>query len=367
MISEKDSFLNRVGLPPFDRARIREKLLQKPTPAIAVVGDFCLDKYLFIDAKDDEPSVETGLTAYQVRRKGIYPGAAGTVANNLTALGAKVFAVGICGNDGEGHELVRELQKIGVETGGIVRSDRIVTSTYIKPMRKEIGSSEWREMNRIDIRNSRPAPEEMVRSVIDRLEGIIPKCSAVVITDQFTLEAGSVLTNPLRDYLGKTAAKRSDLFFMVDSRSNAEEYRNVVVKCNASEILDLRRRASDPDSEKRVAADLDADQKESEILDAGRWLTSRNQKPVLVTRGALGSLLFDGEAILSVPAYPVSPPIDICGAGDATSAGLAYGRAIGLPLSDAALVAGIVSSITIEQIGVTGTADIDRILRRLGE
>ena len=58
-------------------------------------------------------------------------------------------------------------------------------------------------------------------------------------------------------------------------------------------------------------------------------------------------------------------PIDICGAGDATNAGLAFAQALGIPLPESALVAGIVSSITIRQIGVTGTASLDEVARVL--
>ena len=55
-------------------------------PAITVFGDFCLDKYLYIDAARDELSVETDLVAYQVTHQKMYAGAGGTITNNLRAL-----------------------------------------------------------------------------------------------------------------------------------------------------------------------------------------------------------------------------------------------------------------------------------------
>ena len=80
---------------------IKELMARAPECAITVLGDFCLDKYLYIDPDLDEPSLETGLTAYQVIGQGIYHGGAGTVTNNLRGLTAKVFCVGIVGEDGE--------------------------------------------------------------------------------------------------------------------------------------------------------------------------------------------------------------------------------------------------------------------------
>ena len=50
-----------------------------PNLTFGVVGDLFLDRYLDIDANLSEPSLETGLPAYQVVRVRPTPGAAGTV------------------------------------------------------------------------------------------------------------------------------------------------------------------------------------------------------------------------------------------------------------------------------------------------
>jgi len=60
-----------------------------PRQTIGVLGDLFLDRYLDLDAARTEPSIETGLDAYQVVSVRSYPGAAGTVINNLAALGAE--------------------------------------------------------------------------------------------------------------------------------------------------------------------------------------------------------------------------------------------------------------------------------------
>src|SRR2546421_6009228 len=78
---------------------------------IGVVGDLFLDRYLDIDGALTEPSLETGLDAYQVVRVRSIPGAAGTIINNLVALGvAEVLPIAVIGDDGEGHELRQALQ-----------------------------------------------------------------------------------------------------------------------------------------------------------------------------------------------------------------------------------------------------------------
>ena len=102
---------------------------------ITVVGDLFLDRWWEVDRSLDEPSVETGLTAYQVTGRRQSAGAAGTVLNNLAALGVgDVQAVSMVGDDGEGFELLRLLEKAGIGTSGVVRRGDIFTPAYTKPM-----------------------------------------------------------------------------------------------------------------------------------------------------------------------------------------------------------------------------------------
>ncbi len=80
-----------------------------------MVGDFFLDRYLHIDPSRAEVSIETGLTVYNVVDVRPQPGAAGTIVNNLVALGiGEILAVGFCGDDGEGYELRRALARHGL-------------------------------------------------------------------------------------------------------------------------------------------------------------------------------------------------------------------------------------------------------------
>src|ERR1044071_1215781 len=84
---------------------------------IAIVGDFCLDRYLEIDPAKAETSIETGLPVYNVENVRAQPGGAGTILNNLSALGiGQIIPIGFAGEDGEGYELCRALSaRRGVE------------------------------------------------------------------------------------------------------------------------------------------------------------------------------------------------------------------------------------------------------------
>src|SRR5947209_17701298 len=117
-------------------ALVERILAPLPALRVGVLGDLFLDRYLDLDAALTEPSIETGLDAYQVVRVRPYPGAAGTVINNLAALGVgRIDAVAVIGDDGEGYELRQALRALRVvSTDHLINWDGRRTPTYTKPM-----------------------------------------------------------------------------------------------------------------------------------------------------------------------------------------------------------------------------------------
>ena len=88
---------------------------------------------------------------------------------------------------------------------------------------------------------------------------------------------------------------------------------------------------------------------------------------VFLTLGEGGLNLFrhDGEPYALEPTsrVSVSGPIDIVGAGDSCSAGIVSAMVSGLTHEQAAAFGNLVASITIQQIGVTGTATPEQVRR----
>src|SRR5712671_5335532 len=104
--------------------------------SIAVLGDFCLDRYLEIDPAKEEISLETGLPVHNVVNVRAQPGGAGTILNNLAALGVgAIYPISFIGEDGEGLELLNALSKRpGVRMDYVVRTAQRRTFTYCKPL-----------------------------------------------------------------------------------------------------------------------------------------------------------------------------------------------------------------------------------------
>jgi len=316
---------------------------------ITVFGDYCLDKYLYIDPARDEPSLETGLTAYQADRKALYPGAGGTIVNNLRSLGAKVRCVGLVGDDGEGYELLKSLERIGADTSLMVRSADIITNTYIKPMCKTQDGI-YSEMNRLDIRNFSKMANNLQNKLLANLKKALNDSQGIMILEQFTECNGSVVTERTREELSLLAECYPEKFFCADSRGNAGRYRNMLIKCNHLELPRVYNNGK---------------QDENCIVKQGMALLRENGRAVIVTLGENGAYVFEKRAMFHIPAFQVKGPLDIVGAGDATNAGMILGLTLGLTLPEAVLLGGCVASITIQQLGVTGTATIEQVRHRL--
>jgi bifunctional ADP-heptose synthase (sugar kinase/adenylyltransferase) len=327
---------------------IENILSRLPHLTIGVLGDLFLDRYLDLDASLTEPSLETGLDAYQVTRVRSYPGAAGTVINNLAALGVgRILPVSVIGEDGEGFELVQALNALHVGDQGYVqfRPERR-TPTYTKPMLREAGKPPC-ELNRLDIKNRSPLLADVEARVLLDLESLWSRCDAIVVLDQVSEPECGVVTTPVRERLARLAAADPNRFVLADSRERIGLFRNVCLKPNEREC----RRA--------LALTDDASLNVSELARlAGR--------PVFCSQGANGILLVE-EKIKQIPGYPVQGPIDVVGAGDSTSAGILCARASGATLSESAAFGCLVASITIQQIGVTGTASPEQVRRRWRE
>lgn len=358
--------------PPADLAARLTRLAAAKTPKIAVIGDFCLDKYLFLSPELNEISVETGKTAFQIRARRVFAGAGGTVANNLRALGAATFCFGIVGDDGDGFELLKALRGIGADVSGMVASPEVLTSTYVKPTNPD-GRGGWVESNRFDVRNPGPFPASAVDALKENFRRRVAEFDAVVVLEQFPPGSETTFSPDFRAFLADVARAVPDVFFLCDSRFFAESYRETLVKCNANELLDVFATARGADRKRETTLSGDAESNVAALCEAGAWLAKRNGRPVLATRGALGSLLFDVApsaksatvSVVAVPPRPVEPPFDVCGAGDATNAGFVFARSLGFSLVESAFLAGVVSSITIKQIGVTGTATVEQLVAAL--
>jgi rfaE bifunctional protein kinase chain/domain len=321
---------------------------------VAVVGDFCLDHYLEIDPALDEVSLETGLTARQVVRVRSQPGGAGNVVANLCALGVgRVLCLGAIGDDGEGFELLRELRRLRVDVEGLVVTPGRYTVTYRKPVVREAGGR-LRELERLDTKNLQPTPPEVEDAIIGRVRELAPGLGAVIVQDQVPEAECGAITSRVREALGEMAREHPEVTWFVDSRVRVGEFRSMIVKPNRDEAC----AAVHPDSPAHDAA---------EAVGCAKELSARTGAPVYLTLGEEGMAVVTSKEVTPVPTVRLDGEVDIVGAGDSATAGIVAALCAGASPAEAAVVGNIVASITVEQLGTTGTASQEDVRQRFSD
>ena len=173
---------------------------------IAVIGDLFLDQWFDIDPALHEPSVETGLTAWQVVKHPVSPGAAGTVLNTLHTLGTgELHVISFTGEDGDGWVLRQLLSRKNIHTEHVVTVPERMTPTYMKPMFLENGVRV--EQNRLDIKNRQPTPVWVEDKLLQSAETLAPDVDAIIILDQLTETDTGVVTALVRKGAGGRSAR----------------------------------------------------------------------------------------------------------------------------------------------------------------
>lgn len=319
---------------------VRDILAKAPQLSALIIGDVCLDRWCHYAPQLAEPSRETAIPRIGVTSTEVTPGAAGTVANNLAALGlGRIAVLGVIGQDGHGFELRRVLAQRGIDRDLLVESPDVQTFTYTKLINSETGEE---DRPRIDFVNSSRLPEAAVRLVLDRLQTVFDRFDIILVCDQAEAGCGGVVTPAVRELLHELAPVYPDKVVLVDSRTQIASFRNIIAKPNHIEAGEASR---------QLAGRVDY-----QVLRA-----HMNAPLLLVTHGGDGVLLVTPEGEQWARTLPVANPVDICGAGDSFAAGFTLAYAVTRDAVRAAEFGNRVASITIMKPG-TGTASPAELL-----
>jgi bifunctional ADP-heptose synthase (sugar kinase/adenylyltransferase)/phosphoglycolate phosphatase-like HAD superfamily hydrolase len=314
--------------------------------SLAVVGDFCLDVYWFVGALEVEPSVETGLAPKPVERQRTSLGGAGNVVANVAAMGCRrVDVYGMVGQDPWGHETVRLLGELGVDTTNMLAGKPgWATLTYVKPHVDE------REECRYDFGNFNTPDDATAEKVLARLERNLAQYQIVIVNQQVR---EGLHTPFFRMRLAAIMERHPETRFIIDSRHHGDSYPAAILKVNEGEAVRLAGLAQDyPTGRQPLPL----------VEQAMQTLVQRRGRPVFVTRGSRGCFVSEGETIHEIPGIQVMGPTDPVGAGDTMLAGIALASAAGHSPVEAAALGNLAAWITAQKLRQTGTASPDELL-----
>ncbi len=292
---------------------------------ILVVGDLMLDRYLIGDVERISP--EAPVPVLRQVRQYARPGGAANVALNLAGLGAKATLCGLVGYDGDGRELIHQLQESGVHTGCVLPCGLpTITKTRVV--------SRTQQLLRVDVESRSPGSIPEHATLQAKALEALASVDAVILSDY----AKGVLTEELCRVLIEAARQRS-IPVLVDPKSrDFHRYAGATTIC--PNLQELSAAAGVP------ASDMDrlmrAAQQMVQSLDLGFLTVTMSERGIVVLQRDGAEVRSDAKA---------REVFDVSGAGDTVIATLAASIAAGMDLASAIELANIAAGIVVGKLG----------------
>lgn len=302
---------------------------------VAVVGDLMLDEWLWGRVRRISP--EAPVPVVEVEDHSYTLGGAGNVANNLAALGAKVWVLGVVGDDESGERVLALLRGLHADTSGIERISKRPTTQKTRIVAHN------QQVVRADRESTEPIAASVAQRVKRSLRALDGKVDGIVLSDYGKGMITASIVSTIRSFghatlvAGDPKPQNLDAFAGVDciapNAAEAESAAGIVVK-NDGDLA-------------RAAAML---------------LKRTGCRHVLITRGEHGMTLFSksGEAF-TIPAV-ARQVYDVSGAGDTVISALTLALSVGATMRQAVSVAALAAGVVVEKLG-TATATPEEILR----
>jgi rfaE bifunctional protein kinase chain/domain len=311
---------------------------------ILVVGDLVVDHYIY--GRTSRISREAPVLILKHQDEYVLPGQAANTANNICALGAKVYTVGAIGKDSTGKQLKSVMEKLGISTRGVIENPG--ASTLAKTRILAGGHHTCRQqVIRIDNDEKMTLNGKLHAQVIRSMHEYGQKVHAIVVSDY-----GYGLVN---EQVWKTALeikKQSGIPLILDSRYQFEKLKGAtLITPNEEEAIETC----------GLTCDSTYD-----MTELGHELLRRTRaEGVLITRGNEGMVLFGRK---KVP-HPISifgsdQVTDVTGAGDTVVASVSLALAAGADMREAAEIANIAGGLVVMKMG-TATVTIAELLNAM--
>jgi D-beta-D-heptose 7-phosphate kinase/D-beta-D-heptose 1-phosphate adenosyltransferase len=325
-----------------------EKLLKTVTnlgsPKVLVVGDFMLDVYTYGDALRISP--EAPVPVLKVTKTEYSCGGAGSVANDVAALGGIAFCIGVIGEDNNGQILKEKLIKIGANIDGLTA---IAERPTISKQRL-IGLAQHRhqqQLFRMDNECTDPMSDDVYEELLLCYKYALKEVDIVCLQDY----KKGLLTERLCQEL-INLAKQADKKVLVDPPLGCN-----YSKFQGATIMTPNRQEACTAVGFEINTASEAERAAEELI------KELGLEAVLITLDKEGAYLKSKDTNEIVPTRPRSV-YDVTGAGDIVLATLAVTLAAGCDYKTAAQLCNITGGIEVEKFGVA-TVSINEIINEL--
>lgn len=324
-------------MPQLTRQRATELLSAMRDRKIVVLGDVMLDEFVWGDVTRISP--EAPVPVVDIRRESVHLGGAANVLANVVALGAKACVVGVVGKDSAGERL-----RAGLKDASALQDDDFLVVDDGRPSTTKtriIAHSQL--VVRADREQRTPVNGNTEKRILQSLREALQDADAFVVSDY---DKGVVTPRILSEILPGAYAR---VPVLIDPKiRNFFSYTPAtLITPNHHEALRLTNLEEDSDDGLHQAARLI---REKLHCDA-----------VLITRGAGGIMLLEGDNDPVFVATAAREVYDVTGAGDTVIATLAAALAAGATMLEAASLANHAAGIVVGKVG-TATTNADELL-----
>ena len=293
---------------------------------ILVVGDLMIDEYIWGDV--DRISPEAPVQVVSVIREDFTLGGAGNVINNLIALGARVWAMGVIGTGTNGRIVREKLDGLGVNAEGVVTESKRMTT------RKTRIIASHQHVLRIDRETRAEIADSSFKILVKAAERIIPDVDTVLVSDY----AKGLLTPGFIARLIEMAKRHAKPLLVDPKGTDYTKY------AGASLLKPNKKEAA-------AAAGIEIKDEKS-LFNAGRTLIKQvGAKRILITCGKDGMVLFEPKRKPYVIHAEARQVFDVSGAGDTVLSVLGLALAAGASYRDGMELANTAASLVVAKVG----------------
>jgi D-beta-D-heptose 7-phosphate kinase/D-beta-D-heptose 1-phosphate adenosyltransferase len=312
--------------------RLIELIENLPASRVLLIGDLMVDHYLYGNAERLSPEAPVPVLHFQ--KQELRLGGAGSVAANLSVLGAKVTTVGVIGGDESGRKLADLLRGIHADPSGLVQCNRPTTCKM-----RLVGSAQHRhpqQLLRLDFEESEPVDASTSQKLIANAINAMEAVELICIEDY---NKGAVTADVCRAII--EAAKNRGLPVLIDP-ARISDYR----KYAGATCLKLNR----PEASR--ATGLPVETPEQFQHAAERLLETLSLEAVVLTLDKHGAYIASRAGDRRLLQTRPRQVYDVTGAGDMAFAMLAVARAAGADWEESTLLANVAGGLEVEKFGV---------------
>ena len=306
---------------------------------IVLLGDFVADEFQF--GEISRVSREAPVLILKHRQTQIVPGGGANAANNIAALGARVFPITAIGDDATGDALLAYFRGKKINASGILRVKHWTTPTktrFVAGWAHTVGQ----QVLRVDREPQSQLPQVVQRKIGELLRSRLRSSDALAISDYGFGVASPAL---VREAVAKS--KRTPLMTL-DARYSLAAYAKAGITS-----------ATPNEAELEAVHHISIGSSLPQLARAGReTLEQMKLRSLLVTRGRDGMALFEPEnRITHIPIHGSNQAVDVTGAGDTVLASYTLALACGASPFEAAHIANIAGGLVVMK---RGTATVSR-------